>query len=509
MSGGSIQIPNLLHPDRRAAFWGLVGIAACEVAAQVAATGVLKGLLVGATGGVEAIILLTITGLAAAGFSFARDVTGERLGLEYANHVRRALARQAIAVASGKGPSRFGIVALRMTGDLSALKDWAQIGVCGGLAGVLGLIGAILAAWMTAGWAGLMATLIGPLVALTAISLLIGRLHRDVRERRRRKGRLSATIGDLLLGASASAAYAAEPRAIAIMDKAASAALTAQTRQVGTETLIRLPALLALPFGASMAVLLERFGLQPTGGMAGWAALLFALSLASLACAQLTKGAAQFVERRIAIDKLNDLVAIANTVRPVTPRGKIRFKKGPGVSLVYNDTQLIEPGQQIAYPRGDANIWLNDVLEAHDGVSVNDVAAPQFRNIDWARRIAYAGPARGLTRGRLELVLAARRQARPEAIRCALNLAGLPESLLDDDQKIDPQTTAISEDMCARLRLARAVAHDPRLLIIDDPWLSEDTALMSRVRLWCAQNQISLIVIVAEHLTPQRFSVAS
>lgn len=490
-----IHIPKLLNQSRRTTFWLLVGFATCEVLAQVAATGVLKALLVGATGGLNAIVFLVATGLVAAGFSYIRDVSGERIGLDYANHVRRALAHQAIALAGRDGSGRFGTVALRMTGDLSALKDWARIGVCGGLAGMLGLVGAILAGWMTAGWAGLAATLIGPTIAAITLVVLIARLNREVRERRQHKGRLSARIGDLLLGARASAAYASERRAISSMDKAANDALSAQTRQVGTESLMRLPALLALPFGAATAVALEGFGLAPTGGMAGWAALLFALSLASLACAQISSAAAQFVERRVAMAKLVDLVEKASTISPASPKGSLRLKAGLGMGLTVDGTELVKPGQWATYSREQAADWLLPVLTGHAGVFADGIHAAKVRDIDWARRVAYAGPDRGLIRGRLDLVLAARRRASEAALKDALGLAGLPVSLIEDNPVIDPQSTSLDEDFRARLRLARALAHGPRVLILDDPWLFQDGALMARLHAWCRTHHVSLIEI--------------
>jgi len=490
-----IRIPPLLHATRHRAFALLIVIAVAEVVAQVAATGALKALLVGAAGGEQAVILLVTTGLAAAAFNWLRDVMGERLGLDYANHVRRALGRQALAVASRGGPGRFGTIAIRMTGDLSALKDWARGGVCGGIAGTLGLIGAVIAAWWTAGLAGLTATMVGPVLALLAGCLLAGRLHGEVRERRKHKGRLSAKIGDMLLGASASAAYAYERRAIGMMDRAARDALTAQTRQVAAASLMKLPALLTLPLGAAMAVVLQGYGLSPTGGVAGWAALLFALSLASLAASQLMGALIHFIERRIAMAKLHDIAAQGNTLPASAPRGDIRLKTGKGLRLTWKDEVLVEAGGYRNAPRHAATEWLDAVLFAGDDVAADDHRASAVRDIDWARRVAYAGPARGLVRGPLDLVLAARRRASEGDMRTALYLAGLPAEWVDDNRVIDPQSPQIGQATLARLRLARALCHSPRVLILDDPWLSEDEALIERVRLWCQRKAVSLIEI--------------
>lgn len=493
-----IRIPPLLHASRHRAFAFLIVIAVGEVVAQVAATGTLKALLIGATGGEQAVILLVTTGLAAAAFSWGRDVMGERLGLDYSNHVRRALGRQALAVASRGGPGRFGTIAIRMTGDLSALKDWARDGVCGGIAGTLGLIGAVIAAWWTAGLAGLTATMVGPVLAVLVGCLLVASLHGEVRERRKHKGRLSARIGDMLLGASASAAFASQRRAIGMMDRAARDALEAQTRQVAAASLMKLPALLTLPLGAAMAVVLQGFGLSPTGGVAGWAALLFALSLASLACSQLMGAVIHFIERRIAMAKLVELAALGNDMPSAAPQGKARLKSGKGLELTWKGEVLVEAAGHRMVSRTSAADWLEPVLFADEGVRADGQDAREVRDIDWARRVAYAGPARGLVRGPLDLVLAARRRATDTEVRAALELAGLPLSWLGENRVIDPQSPNIGEQTFARLRLARALAHGPRVLIVDDPWLAEDTVLMNRIRTWCRDKGVSLLELVAD-----------
>lgn len=495
MPGEALRIPGLLEGRRKWRFRLLLAFTAGEVTAQVAATGALKALLVGATGGVSAAALLVATGLAAAGFGWARNVMGEQFGLDYVNDIRKRLARQAIAVASSGGSGRFGTIAIRMTGDLTALKDWANIGVCGGMAGLLGLVGAVCAALWTAGASGLVAALIGPALALVLCALLVRRLHGEVRERRRQKGRLSARIGDMLLGASASAAYGSQARAIRSVDLAGRAALDAQTRQVAVSSILQLPAMLTLPFGAAAAVLMTLAGLQPTGGVAGWAALLFALSLASLATSLLVGAVIQFVERRIARAKLEELMEMARELPPTAPQGDKRLRAGPGAALSVEDQLIVAAGDGVCLPRLFAEPLLDAILRGEPGVTLDGVAADRVYPIDWARRVAYAGPRRGLTRDRLSLALAARRRADPEALAEALAVAGLPAEWLAEDRLIDPQSPQLTAWSLARLRLARALAHRPRVLIIDDPWLSEDEALMRRVRDWCTARSVSRILV--------------
>ena len=105
------------------------------------------------------------------------------------------------------------------------------------------------------------------------------------------------------------------------------------------------------------------------------------------------------------------------------------------------------------------------------------------------------------------MVLAARRRATPEAMADALAIAGLPSEWLDENPVIDPQSASLSEDVLARLRLARALCHGPRVLIIDDPWLAEDDALMARIRSFCRNQHVSLIEIVGQ--TPSALRAVS
>lgn len=492
---GHLRLPRLIEGRRQPSFALLLGVSVLEVGAQVAAAGVLKALLVGVTSGTTAITLLIATGLGAALCAWLREVLSERLGLDYVNHVRRALARHALAMASTGGPGRFGTIAIRMTGDLSALKDWANRGVCGGVAGLLGLAGAIYAAWWTAGWAGLSATLAGPALALGICIILTPLLLARIRERRKHRGRLSAKIGDMLLGASAAVSYGAEARIIRPVDKAGLEILDAQTRQVSVSALMRLPVLLTLPFGAAVAVYLSGLGYSPTGGVAGWAALLFSLSLAGLAVSHLVGALEQTMERRVAVAKLDELLDLVRGSAPAKPDTSMRLRTGPGLSLKAGSREIVGAGKQIEVCR-QSTVWLEDVLSAAPTVSVGGKTADRIRAIDWPRRVAYAGPARGLHRGRLDDVLAAKRKAPARAIVEALQIVDLPGEWAEHPPMIDPQSPSFGASIQARLRLARALVHGPRILILDDPWLTVDRELIARVRAWCETRQVSFIHIV-------------
>jgi len=420
---------------------------------------------------------------------------GERFGHTYVNHVRRYLAHQAIAVAGAGGPGRFGTVAMRMTGDLTAVKDWANKGACGGVAGSFGLLGGLTAAWLAAGPAGLLATLAGPILAVLIFAACLRPLHDRVRTRRRDKGRLSAKIGDLLLGAAPSAAYAAEKRAIKPVKRAGEAVLESACRETALTTLMMVPALLTLPLGAAAAIILSGYGLSPTDGVAGWAALLFALTLVALSLSLLATAVVQIVERSIAVKRLHKLMHQARELPAATPRGTQRLKPGAAVALSVDGQPLLEAGALAVRPRNKINQQLPALLRGEAQVSMDGQPASEFYPADWARRIAYAGPMRPLKRGTLVQILAAKRNAGRAHAESALLVCGLDIEMIDSEEIIDPGSPDMSEWTLARLRLARALAHRPRALVIDDPWLLADNQLTARVMAHCLEANISLLMV--------------
>lgn len=495
MSKRPLSLPGLLEGGRKAAFLFLMAIALMEVLAQIAAAAALKSVLVGATSGWWAAIGLLLAGGLAAASTWARTVKGERFGLAYVNDVRIALAQQAIQVASGGGPGRFGTIAIRMTGDLTAVKDWANKGICGGSAGLFGLVGGLIAAYVAAGHGGLFAAMVGPALALLFLPLVFQPIEDRIRLRRRARGRLSSRIGNLLLSAPAYAAYGAQRRGISPLKRANEAVLTSSQRELGWSSLLYVPALMTLPSGAAVAVVLESYGVKMTDGVAGWAALLFALSLTALALGLLGTAVAQVAERNIAIARLKDLMRDANQTPSVAPSGHQRLRSGPALSLAVNGEVIVDAGAISSLSVDAADILLPMILEGRANVTVDGQSAASIETRDWARRVAYAGPRRPVPRGTIKQVLAAKRHASEANAQRALSLVGL-EDLWDDRKYVlDPHRHDVTQSVTSRLGLARALSHSPRVLIIDDPTLLIDEAFMNRIVSHCGTREVSLILV--------------
>ena len=492
---GELAIPRFLEGGRKAAFLNLLAIAIGEVAAQVLAAASVKAVVTGTSDGLLAAASLLLSGSLAATLGWLRNLRGERLGLSYVNELRRMLARQAIAVSSGGGPGRFGTLAIRMHGDLNAIRDWANIGVCGGVAGLIGLVGAFSSAWLAARAPGVVACAIAATLSAAVVAMGIPGMSVRIAGHRRTRGRLSAKVGDLLLGAGAAAAYSAQNRAIRPVRKAGEAVLESAYRESRLRGALLIPVMLTVPLGAAFVVLLEASGPSIVEEAGGWATLLFALGLTALALRLLADAAFQFVEHRIAMHRIDELIDRANEMPSESHAGHRRLPPGPGMELKVGDITLVGAGENATRSRDRHVEYLELVGNGDGAVSVDGLSAAEVYPLDWARRVAMVGPSRPLRRGRLSQVIAAKRNAEEAVAREALSVAGLGDLDTTSDPLIDPWSTHLSEWTIARLRLVRALCHRPRVVIVDDPWLSTDGNLTKRLTRHCRQRGISLLTI--------------
>jgi ABC-type multidrug transport system fused ATPase/permease subunit len=500
MAAAPLSLPRLIQGSRRAGLLVLLAVTLAEVSTHMLAAGLLKALLTGYLPQRVAGSALLLAGLLAVWARWARDVRAERIGLDYANDVRVALGSHALAVAGRAGRGRFGTLAVRMTGDLSALKDWVSQGVCGGLAGLAALAGAVAAAALTTGWPGLVAAMAAPLLALIMGLVLLRPLLRSITRLRRLRGRLSAAVGDMIFAAPSISRYGTERAALKSLNRRGDALMREQVHLARLSAWLHVPAGLCIPLGAAIAVGLMQAGLDPLGlgGAAGWAALLFSLSLATLSLSQLARALVHTLERHVAARRLDALLREAARMAPLGPRGETRLPPGPGLSLSVDGVVLVPAGGQVRLARRLAEPLLGDILDASPGVSVDGLAAASIWHQDWARRIAYCGPLVPLGRGRLSRVLGARRSLDAETLARVLALSGLPVGWSESDPLIDPFSGQLNESILARLRLARALAHRPRLLILDDAWLDADPALSGRIADWSHRWGVSLLQLIPD-----------
>ena len=496
MAPPDAHFPGLLDGGRRLALTQLVGLALAEAVGHVAVAAALKALLLDVVDGAAAAAWLLIAASAVFALFWARSVFAEAFGLGYANDVRHALAAQAIRAAGGRG--RLGTISIRMTGDLNALSLWADRGICGGVTAIATLGGALGAAWVAIGPHGLAAVLAGPVAAVALMFFLARPLEAAIRSRRAARGLLSAWSGDLVLGAPAAAAYSAEARFAGKIRTAGRQTVTAGVAEARLVALARGTALLALPVGASVLAASPQAVDAVLAGPAAWAGALFALSLAASSVRSLAGAFIAALERRVAMRKLIQLTDQAYAAPAAAPAGDERLPPGPGLSLSVDGALLAGAGGFTSIAREQAADWLARVRSGDEGVRVDDIEAGQVSGTDWARRVAYCGPGLPLPRGRLREILSAKRLAEEKTLGPVLKLVDLAPDQAELQGVIDPQKHPAGEALLSRLRLARALLHRPRLLIIDDPWISSELALAARLVRWAADRGVTLIMIDAD-----------
>lgn len=488
-TGAALRPPRLLEGGRWAAFLALAGAAIVEAGLQIGVASALRTSLQASSATVTSALMLGGAGLALAGVSWTRQVASENFGHLYANAVRGFLARHAVRAAPER--RRLGVLNVRMTSDLNALRLWADKGLCGGVANGFGLVGAFGAAYLAAGPAGMAAAAIGPVLALVAGTAAFPALRKAILQRRDARGALSAKTGDLALEARVITAFGLEGRSerrIARFGRRLAEASVAEARIV--QALRALPGL-ALPLGVALLA-----GLSGGAGHSalGWAGILFALSLAAGAVSGLVQAFEAAIEQQIASAKLRSLAGEA--IAPALALGEepIRLPPGPGLRLEVDGVVLAAAGAWVEVPRDDA--WraaLGRVIAGGAGISVDGKPAEAIDRRDWRRRVAICTPDVPLARGDLTQLLAIRTPANPQRVERALAVVGLRP----DDARlagvIDP--AALDARLAAQLRLARALAARPRLVVIDDAWIASDAALVGRLRRF--QDARALTVVVA------------
>lgn len=488
MPDTSTRIPKLLEGGRKAAFSALAALAAIEAGCQFASVWTIRQVVDGAVDQPFKIALLAGT-FGTLGLAFwARSVLAEAIGQGYVNDVRTALARQSIESALGRG--RLGTVSVRMSADLLSLKNWADLGVCGGISGALTLAAGLAAAGLALGAGGVVAASAGPVVSLILAAVLTYPLSRAIRLRRRARGLLSARTGDGVLSARVAATYSAFKRFIGPVRRAGKKVADASIREQAIVQLLKASAVLTVPLG----VCLQALAPDGTPDAASWAALLFALGLCAAGTLSLSTAFAAFLEQRIARSKLVELEAQAQSAPRAAPDGQTRLRpSSAGAALRIDGVEILTAGQQLDMWRSEASAWLGRLRRGEDGVEIGGLRAQSIAARDWARRIAVVSAELPILRGMLTDVLAAQTAARQDRVVDCLAVVGLSADQRELSGLIDPYKDDVGEPILARLRLARALLHRPLIVTIDEASLFYDRELRRRIALWAERTGAGLI----------------
>ncbi len=425
-------------------------------------------------------VIATLAGAAviAAGSSWLRAITAEDFGLRWSNDLRVKLADHAV-VASNRRQRRLGTLTVRMTGDVNAARDWVSIGLPSLVVGGFNAIAAIAALYTVAGGAAAIFGVVSLSVLCVLIALLAAPLYRNTRALRRARGRVSSQVGDIAVAAPSLAWFDARRWSARRTRGRGEEVRQASVRRKRITEFLRSPVALIAPLGVAIAAL----GIASPVGIGGWTAMLFALGLLTTSALALVAAADGYLSYVAARQRLAILAEEAKATRADWHEGETPFARGEGAEIevsVDGDTsaRTASPGVSVGVVHGDnrAAFGVVDAM-ARGGVSVriDGSALIDLKPRDRARRIGWVSPNAPLIRASVRANLRLRvSHANDERLLAAALAAGLDLSAEDLEHRLDPAADPLDPDLDARLRLARAIAHKPRVIFIADPALAAD-----------------------------------
>lgn len=452
-------IAQILAPGRRGPFAGLVSLGLLESLALASIAFAVEAALAPAgETRTQALVALAALGAAAAGLSWARMTAAEDFGMRYVNDLRIDLARHAVASAGAGRPRRLGAVSVRLTSDLTALRDWAAVGVSDLVAGAAAA-GASLFILAQAGQAGLAGgAAVFAVQALLSLALWrpLSKAHETLR---RARGRVSAMAGDIVLAAPALAQFRAGAREARRLAKRSDALRAAAVRRRALAAWAAAPAAAALAIGVLAAA-------STGGAIVGMTGLVLGLGFAGAASAAFARALDMALASKAARARMTALAgeaADADRARAAAP-----------------ETALPQPASgEIVLVRGE-----------HAGAACLAVEAMA----EQARSRRLVSPSAPLIRASIRRNLALRRpKASDAALERALALAGLDPSAWPLDRRLDPALHTPDLWTQSRLRLARAIAHGGKAIFVAEPALLHEPDYEELLRAACQETGAAVV----------------
>lgn len=454
------MIPRLLDRERRGALAALVALALAEAACLAgAALAVGAGIEAGSALGLATAIGFCVV---AAGASWLRQTMAEDFGARYSGALRHYLAEAAVTAAGAGKPGRLGLLAVRMTGDLNALREWASVGVGEAASSAALFIAAVTILAVTAGpmpTAAIALSALAPLCLATA--LLTAPLLSAHGWLRQERGRVASLSGDIVQATRTLWALNGLPREARRLARRNESLRAASVLRRRLAAGIQVQALLTVGAGGACAVVLIGAGALVPLAAGAWAQVLLALGLLSTSAAGCGRALDAACAYWVGFDRLD---------------------------------QLDDHGEPARQPASaPAEGWVQDHVADIRWLAMNDVRDAQFHlEALWAGEVAksskrarrpLAAPAMPLIRASVQRNLTlGRRAASREALLDALDAVGLDPGGWPLDAILDPIDPALDGWTQARLRLARGLVMQPEVLYVAEPLLAAEATYASLIR---------------------------
>ncbi len=479
---------------RRRLLGRLVANGLAQAGVTLAAAVALHALTRGAGPPAAAGVALLAAAAALVALRIRERVDAERLGQHYARRVRTRLFRAAVA-AGGRGDPRWriGPSLVRLVTDLNALRHWvgsgvARLAVAGiSLAGALGAL-----AWLDPGLALAGALLVAGFAA--AAALLTGPLRRAIRAQRGRRGRLASRLGDRLLGVASVASHGRLAEERAALDRAGRRLASASVRRTRVSALLRALPEAALPLGAALGAVLLASDARATELPAGL--FVFGVMATSL------RDVARAWSVRLAFEEGRRRVEALLEAAPAEERAGVERRALPGREPLRLDAgaATLRPGETaiLVGPSGSGKstlllscAGLGALAPVPVPVRIDGAAADGIAGASLRAAAKLVSPELPLLPGRvLDNVRYGGADA-SERVAEALEVCGLGTLR-------ERSVAELPAGLLARVRLARAWAAAPRLLLVDDPYLLGDPEGRKGLARLAATRRATLLIAAGE-----------
>jgi ABC-type multidrug transport system fused ATPase/permease subunit len=427
-------------------------------------------------------------------------VDAERLGQEYVTKVRlRLFERIAALPARHQRVGRFGLTMTRMVTDLNSVRRWVSVGVARSAVAAVALVGLLAA---LAYFDHVVALVAGSLLALCALAglALTPALRAQVREARQRRGRLAGEVGEKIFAFGTIRHHGGTRRELRRLRRQSRRMTRALVRRMRLSGVLR-----SLPdavFPLAIAGLVFLAGTEGAALSRGdLVVTLLLLGMLSAPVRDLALAWDQrlgFLEGRRRIGEILASPRMRESARPVDLAGTepiaVSFHDARVAGVFEAATASAASGERILVvgPSGSgkstllalaARLFDPDAGEVcFDGVSLRELRLgaieeavrlvspdlPLLRG-SVAQNVAYGAGAGGA--GRVQKI----------AELCGIEAGSdaLPRGL---DTRVEEKGRNLSAGLRARVSLARALAAEPRLLLIDDPLLTTDPDALASLR---------------------------
>ncbi len=491
--GDAVSLPRILAGDRRRRVAWLVANGIGQAMAGFALAFALRGLLRGSESGTldpRELGAMVGLGLFVLALRIREASDAERLGQDYVMRVRLEIFdRLAGRPRPAEKNPRFGVTLSRLTGDLNSLRNWVSYGIARAVVAGVSIVGLVASLFYFSPLAGGVIT--GVLVvSLLGSALALPSLRLSVREARRRRGRLTNNLSEKVLAARAVWQLGRTEHERSRIRRHSRALRDALVRRARWSALLRSSAEIVWPIAIVSLLAALVATARPASELVVSILLVGMITTALGQIGRALDHRVAYEEGRRRIGAVLAAPRVREARRAVPLPGTAPLDvvfSGVSVDGVFADLSLrAAPGERVLVdgPTGSGKSTLLALLLRHrepdaGEVQLDGIALGQIRLESLRSAVQLVSPELPLLRGNVleNIAGAVADDDDDDWIATVVDACALTHDLALDAglaTRVSEQGANLSEGLRRRIRIARAIAMRPRLLLIDEPGLSAD-----------------------------------